>query len=141
METHFDIPVVVADYIADCGLLDSMVASITRVVTAIPERVTNWLGPELRTPDTSRPPDMTFNDPGPWNGIVFVEANEPTYWLLVRANAGRRANDSYRQPFTSREPGFSGWSPDSAPIRNVWHQEQWPSGEPHSKGDPWWRQR
>ena len=142
-----DLHVVFADLLVDSGLLDSLAALAKRAVSAVPAKLVTWLGPELCTPENSRAPQIIIPEAGPWNGIIFIEADDPAYWLLVRASAAR-ANTAGRPPHDSF-PGSSGrhdssrWSSASPEQgRTIWPNDEPPPpfNEPWDR-DPWSRGR
>ena len=135
-----DLPTLVADAMVDSGIFDSLIEGLSRTLKAIPRRVVAWLGPELHTPTNSSPPLMTLAEPGLWNGVVFVESNEASYWLLTKANPGNRleahrptppftGRDPYRQPnqYQPREPSGT---------QSLW-PEAAPQHDPRYDQDPW----
>jgi hypothetical protein len=137
MAVELDLPVLVADTLVDSGVLDHVVSAIAKVLGALPARIVAWFGPELRTPQTTPAPMVSFAEPGPWNGAVFVEADTPTYWLLVKANAAKGAR------FHQSPPPFA--DPYGRPDRgwpaepNVGWEDSYPYERPPGERDPWKR--
>jgi len=132
LATTVDLPVLFADLIVDTGLLDRLCASLGGALKALPSRLAAWFGPELHTPANSPAPSVTFGDGALWNGVVFIEASEPAFWLVVKAGPDRRRRgfDSQRQP---AEPfGSRAWAQDSG---SYWEE---PYREPRER-EPWRR--
>ena len=124
-----DVPLLVAELIVDTGLLDALCGKVARVLRALPSRLAAWFGPDLHTPDNSAAPSVTFADGELWNGIVFVEASEPAFWLLVKAGPDRRQRGFRDQRRPSNPSGAQTWAQDGGPY---WE-------EPYS-GEPWERE-
>ena len=124
-----DLPTVVADFLAETNLVHRGLSAVCRFLAKIPVTVVSWLGPELKTPDNSEPPRFIPAEAGPWNGVVFIEQDDPRYWVLAKAqgrnqhqppmNAQReRFQQSYGErydwpPGTQRSPyGYEEQEPD-----------------------------
>lgn len=85
-----DLPVLVADFIAETFFDGDSVASVGQCLAALPVWLTSWLDSELRTPHNSAAPHVTVAEPGPWNGVIFLTADDPSYWVLSKSGGGVR---------------------------------------------------
>ena len=140
VDTALDLPVLAADALADSGILEAIFGGLSDLVVAIPARVVSWLGPELRTPDNSPAPRFIPAEQGPWNGVVFIEGDQPSYWVLARASASRVEQQRQRPvppfadtrppgawPHDPREPSYSSWPYDDYPHDpdRPWEHPPW----------------
>ncbi len=137
-----DLPTLTADALVDSGMFDALLEGAGRTLKAIPRVMIDWLGPECRTPSNSSPPNVTPTEPGLWNGVVFLEANEASYWILVKANAGKRPQTHGQPPpFGGRDPhgrSDSRWPHDPPGAQSLWPEAP-PNEPPPWEDDPWRR--
>ncbi len=140
--TGIDLPTLVADAMVDSGAFDSLVEGIGRALKSVPKRVAVWLGPELHSPDNSAAPSVSFAGSELFNGVVFIESNEPSYWLLVKASVGRcQQRHNQPPPFTGRDPYGQPdhrWPHEPSGTRGFWPEVS-PCEPPPWEGDPWRR--
>ncbi len=118
-ESVVDLPVLVADFIADTVFDTDAVLYVGQCLAALPVWLTSWLDSELRTPVNSAAPHVTISDPGPWNGVIFLTADDPSYWVLSKSGGGvrgrRRGAPSDGEPWPgnlSAPPYSPDFSPD-----------------------------
>jgi hypothetical protein len=140
---QLDSPVFAADLLVDSGLFDFVTSSLGSGIAAMPSNLGAWLAPEARTPINSSAPALAISEPGLWNGVVFFECNEPSYWLIVKAAPGRRRTDSIQGSFVNDETGFgemhhqqpvgrsqttTAWSEQDIPFHSdpAWGRGHWP---------------
>ena len=129
-----DLPVIVADYLAETDVLVRPVVAFTRLVASIPLKLAAWLGPELRTPENSPPPRVIPAELGPWTGVIFVVNDEPRFWVFAKA-AGRPSREpmpSPSAPFGPPYDGRYGGPPGSPGAPAVWPED----AEPEWYGPP-----
>ena len=129
-----DLPVLLADWLADTDVLDRALAALGRFCTAVPLKLAAWLGSELRTPENSAPPRVVAAEPGPWNGLVFVEHDEPRFWVFAKAG-GRSAREQVHPPVERFSPTYDerhGWPPGAQRGPAMWSEHE----EPEWYGSP-----
>ena len=83
-----DLPIIIADVLTDTDVVQRSLSALGRFFIEVPLKLASWLGPELRTPGNSPPPRFIPGEAGPWNGVVFVEQDDPRYWVLVAPTIG-----------------------------------------------------
>jgi len=136
--TTVDLPVLVADFVAEACLLDRALAVLWWHHTAVPLKVIAWLGPELRTPDNSPPPRFVPAEPGPWNGIIFLEHDEPRLWLLAKSGELARNTFPRAEPFAPMHEAPFGRGYAHQPM-HVWPEQEEPEWYGGPFQPPSWR--
>ena len=113
-----DLPVVAADALADTRALDLAVAAVGQQLRRLALLARRWIGPELHTPGNSAAPRVVHTEPGPWHGVIIVDDDVASYWLLVRSGSGRRTTAN-NEPWRAepRDAGYERqWSNDQPPL-------------------------
>jgi len=130
-----DLPVIVADYLADTDLMQQSLLALGKFFIAIPVKLAAWLGPELRTPDNSQPPRFIPSESGPWNGVVFVEQDDVRYWVLAKAQSRPRQQPATQGPdrYSPQHDERYGWPPEQ--YRGHYYPEE--DQEPEYFARPW----
>lgn len=109
----------ITEAVIEAGALEILYSAIALLISRGAEKLDTWLSQELRTPANSTRPTVTFPEQGPWNGVVVVEADQPTFWGLVRSGPPRPAAipPAAPRPHEQRYSTSSAWPrPGSDPA-------------------------
>lgn len=108
------------DVMLDSGALEILGSLVWYALTRCLHNARTWASSELRTPGNSPQPVVTISEPGPWNGVVVIEADQPAFWLLAKAGPGR--------PGVAADPRVLGNPSASQPSgsSNSWRRPQAP---------------
>ena len=127
-DLSFDFTVLIADYLASTNVLDRTVAALGKFCAAIPFKLAGWLGPALKTPDNSNAPRVIPGEPGPWTGVIFIEHDEPRYWVFAKASGPTTRRPIGPQPdrFGPSYDDRSGRPPGAFRAPTVWPEQEEP---------------
>lgn len=137
-----DVPVVAADFLVDSGIFDRLLAVVRTATAGVPGKLRLWLGSDLRDPSNSLPPFVEPTEPGPWDGVILIECDEPTYWLLVRAGDQKQRPAVAPKPTAGSRPYWADpplASRDRAERRDRmnWPDQEEPWNSPPVDGELW----